>query len=100
MEMENGLLYSLEFTGGQYRAGFYIGSAMTPSYFNIDEREYLKLRDRYAEFIDYWDGPPESQVIFYDAKAQVDYCTAWMDAEIERMRDNMNRAADAAFGVL
>lgn len=67
-----GLLYSTEHLDGHYRAGFYINSALAPSYFTISQEEYVKIRGQYESYESYWDGPADSLIIFYDVQAQLD----------------------------
>ena len=94
--MTKGLLHSTWHIGGQFGAAFYIGSALTPTDYTMEAKQYHETCADYRDFVSYSDEDAfGGSVTFYDVQAQLDAHALTADLD-----ERNAMAADAARGIL
>jgi hypothetical protein len=90
--MTNPILYATEHMAGKYRAGYYINSALSPTWYDLERADYEKTRDQYQPFEEYWDGDHGNLIVFYDTAAQLEAHNAEADDLAETQDDASYRS--------
>jgi hypothetical protein len=79
--MTDNILYSSWYLNGKYGVSMYMGSALTPTDYEVERHTYTRIRDQYSDFESYWDGNANSLIIFYDVQAQLDAAAEMAEAD-------------------
>ena len=94
-QMTDNILHSTWYLNGEYGVSMYIGSALTPTDYEVERHTYERYRDQYRDFEDYWDGNANSLIIFYDRDAQIAHYNAMAE-----LHERNAQAVDAGYGSL
>lgn len=86
--MTDNILHSSWYMNGEYGVSFYIGSAMTPTDYEVERAQFVAICQKYIPFIDYESYVDDGNfVTFYDVQAQLDAHAAEAD-DIRQTQDD------------